>query len=308
MRIEILSSGAGLVEEWWDLWRRDPDATVFQSPAWLLPWRRQFDEGETRILAIRSEGRLVGLLPLFHLEDRFLPWGAGTTDWLDGLFDPELPAEDLARGLAEIAAPIDLFQLRFNSRLLEAPLPGDWTERRGLSEACPEIPLPARLPSKMKRNLRYYGSRAVGAGVAEPERGGPELFEDLVELHGRRWRERDEPGVLSDPRVLAFHREALPLLEQAGLLRLYALRRDGRDGRAVAAIYVLGSKQKAFSYLIGFDPTLEMLGLGTILIGHAIAEAEREGDRTFDFLRGREAYKYLWGAADQPSHSRFLSP
>ena len=27
-----------LAPEWWELWRRCPAATPFQSRAWLLPW------------------------------------------------------------------------------------------------------------------------------------------------------------------------------------------------------------------------------------------------------------------------------
>jgi CelD/BcsL family acetyltransferase involved in cellulose biosynthesis len=28
----------------------------------------------------------------------------------------------------------------------------------------------------------------------------------------------------------------------------------------------------------------------------------------FDFLRGREPYKYAWGAVDRPCHARRLTP
>ena len=44
------------------------------------------------------------------------------------------------------------------------------------------------------------------------------------------------------------------------------------------------------------------------MIGHAIAAARAEGLRSFDFLRGGEAYKYAWGAVDEPAAGRRLSP
>ncbi|WP_230530903.1 GNAT family N-acetyltransferase [Microvirga roseola] len=305
MKVDILSDPAGLEEEWWDLWHRDPAASAFQSPAWLVPWRGQFSEGESRILALRDQGRLMGLLPLFRREGRLLPWGAGTSDRLDGIFDPELELAQVSRGLAELGEPLDLFQLRSGSLLLEAKLPDGWTETRGHSEPCVEMTLPAELPRNMAQNLRYYRRRADRTGIAEAERAGPDILDELVELHTRRWLSREEPGVLADPRVLAWHREALPALQAAGLLRLYALR---LHGRIVAALYVLLSKQRACYYIGGFDPDFERLGLGTVLVGHAIAEAEREEGRVFDFLRGQEPYKYRWGAADTPTFARILHP
>src|SRR5918997_6592847 len=83
---------ASLEPEWWDLWRRAPSATPFQSPAWLIPWWRHFHPGELRTVAARRDGRLVGLAP-FYLEDgpygrRLLPVGISLSDYHDVLLDP----------------------------------------------------------------------------------------------------------------------------------------------------------------------------------------------------------------------------
>jgi CelD/BcsL family acetyltransferase involved in cellulose biosynthesis len=75
-----------------------------------------------------------------------------------------------------------------------------------------------------------------------------------------------------------------------------------------AALCVLCAKGRVFYYIGGFDPDHEALGLGTVLVGHAIAEAEAEGCCSFDFLRGQESYKYRWGAVDRPSYARRLVP
>jgi CelD/BcsL family acetyltransferase involved in cellulose biosynthesis len=89
------------------------------------------------------------------------------------------------------------------------------------------------------------------------------------------------------------------------LLRLYAL---ALGGRAVAVLYGLAGPGTVYYYLGGYEPGLDGLGLGTILIGHAIAEAERAGATQFDFLRGQESYKYHWGGIDRPSFARLLTP
>ena len=68
MRIEHIDSDDGLaalLPGWTALWHRIPGATPFQSPGWLIPWWRHIGEGQLWTLACRSEGRLVGLAPLY---------------------------------------------------------------------------------------------------------------------------------------------------------------------------------------------------------------------------------------------------
>jgi CelD/BcsL family acetyltransferase involved in cellulose biosynthesis len=127
----------------------------------------------------------------------------------------------------------------------------------------------------------------------------------LADLHSRRWNGRNEPGIFADPRMADWLREACLALEEAGLLRLYLMKSSAGPA---AALCVFGAKGRSFYYIGGFDPDRAALGLGTLLVGHAIGEAEREGHRSFDFLRGSEPYKYRWGAVDQPSGARYLSP
>ena len=104
--------------------------------------------------------------------------------------------------------------------------------------------------------------------------------------------------MLRDPAVLAWHAETMPRLEAAGILRLYGL---AMGDRMIGVLYAICAKQRTYYYLSGIDPEFRSLGLGTILIGHAIDEARREGCLGFDFLRGREPYKYHWGGVDVPS-------
>ncbi len=127
-------------------------------------------------------------------------------------------------------------------------------------------------------------------------RGELVLFDHLIRLHEQRWHELGEPGALADPRVRAFHAAALPRLAEAGLLRLRAL----RFGDAiVAATYALRAASGWCFYLSGFDAGHAFESPGTILLGAMIEEAAAEGATELHFLRGAEAYKYAWGAADR---------
>jgi len=81
-----------------------------------------------------------------------------------------------------------------------------------------------------------------------------------------------------------------------GALRMYALR--VRD-QFIAAFYGFRQGDRTYYYLSGFDPDFRQYSPGALLVAHAITEAIRERAKEFDFLRGREDYKYRWGAVDQ---------
>lgn len=316
--------------EWSSLWARCPTSTPFQSPEWLIPWWRHIGEGQLWGLAFRSAGQLVGLVPLYiyqrpgaSIRELFL-LGIGTTDYLDVLLDPEHEQacfEALVTHLGQQSHRWDVAdfqQLRPDSPLLRLSAPEGWADRVNPHSACPVLPLPAKVealeetvPKRMLHNLRYYSRRAERLGQIKFESATldnlDELFEALLRLHRVRWSTRGEPGVLSSPNVQQAHRESLPGLLRIGALRLYALR---LDQRIVACFYGFADRdrpgKRVYYYLGGFDPELEELSLGSLLIGHAIREAIEVGAEAFDFLRGAERYKYLWGAQDCDTYRRNL--
>jgi CelD/BcsL family acetyltransferase involved in cellulose biosynthesis len=321
--IEEISTAAGLEAlqvEWLALWDGTAAATPFQSPAWLLPWWRWFGNDELLTLALRSRGCLVGLVPLYVHRDgdlrKLLPLGIGVSDYLDPLLEPH-HADAVLRRLARRADRfdrIDLENLRLGSPLLEANAPGGWRARAHAGEPCPVLALPeagAPLAKAVPRlaKLPYYLRRAERLGAANLELASAdtlaEFLDALFELHGARWQGRGERGVLADPTVRAFHREAAESLLALGRLRLHGLR---VGGRLVAVFHGFADRSRLHAYLGGFDPTVPHPGLGALMIGHAVQAAAREGLRELHFLRGREAYKYAWGATDRPSWGRRLDP
>ena len=312
---------AALRPEWAALHRR-AGTSPFQSPEWLLPWWRSFGTGELRAAALRSEdGALAGLLPLYVLREaggaKLLPVGVGVSDFLDALVEPGLPDAASALlsaaldGMAGRVSACDLPDMPPAAHLLAAAVPDGWAGRTGVGTPCPVLPLAgglrARAPARMLRKWRMAMHRADRAGgwSVEPARADTlmPIFGALVALHGGRWATRGEAGVLADPDVREFHRAALPGLMQAGLLRLQALR---IGGEIAAVTYALLGPGRIFFYLSGFDPDRAFESPGTILLGAMLAEAAAEGREQAEFLRGAEAYKYAWGAADRFNHFRRL--
>jgi CelD/BcsL family acetyltransferase involved in cellulose biosynthesis len=309
-----------LAPAWWDLWRRTPAATPFQSPAWLIPWWRRFAPGDLFTTAAYRCGRLIGLAP-FYIEDgahgrRILPVGISLSDYLDVLLDPH----DAEAGHALVQAALRenaswdawcLEELRPEAAALRLRVPLACTEELIQQSACPVLTLEGSqnltniLPKTKRRKINMARNRAARRGSVTIEQAdaatvGPAL-DHLFRLHGARWESRGEAGVLADNPVQNFQRDAAPALQAEGLLRLYVL----RIGDAVAAVYYgLAHNGEAYAYLTGFDPAYEFESPGTIIVAHAIEQALAESARAFHFLRGQEPYKYEWGAVDRWNRRR----
>lgn len=303
-----------LEPEWWTLWQSAPSATPFQSPAWLIPWWQAFAPGELCVVTARRNGRLVGLAPLYiesgPLGRRVLPLGLSTSDYLDVLLDEPLAdaaGAALCRHLCRSAGAWEEWELADlppRAAALGLPCPAGCSESRERSTACMVLALPgtgdelaAALPRRQRRNINMAHNRAERRGtvaILEAERANlVPLLGELVRLHRERWSLRNEPGVLADPRVIQFHEMTARRLLNARLLRLYAV----RIGDRIAGVYYgFQHRERAYAYLMGFDPEFAYVSPGTILLAHALGRAIREGARELDFLRGEEPYKFGWGA------------
>ena len=327
IRAEIIADAetlAALVPEWWALWRRIPSALPFLSPAWLIPWWRHFAPGRLFTLAARSEGRLAALAPAYietgPLGRRVLPLGISLSDHLDILVDPHWFEAGLA-GLSEAAisrrGEWDVFELENllpDATALRLPIPEGCREEIHEQDSCPVLMVPAGrpellplLPLKKRRNVRLARNRCARRGSLRIEcadaASAQQHLVQLERLHGARWDWKAEPGVLASPAVRAFQREAVPQLASAGMLRLYTL---SIGDTVVAAYYGLTHGERTYAYLTGFDPAFDSESPLTVLLAHAFQSALAEDCREIDMLRGREPYKYQWGAVDRRNVKRSI--
>jgi CelD/BcsL family acetyltransferase involved in cellulose biosynthesis/glycosyltransferase involved in cell wall biosynthesis len=323
--LDGLAALAGLEREWSDLADRDPRASTFQRPEWLLPYCGAFGVQSPWAVAAWCGDRLAALAPLVvYREGRrrvATLLGGGRSDWQDVLVDPQLAPDGASVLLDRIAERRD----RYDAVLLER-LPADgWLSRSGVpaglrcaaqqdDEPCPVLALPEsgedlarRMAPHLLESVRYGRRRLARTGATEVVRAIPgELDRHLAalfELHAARWSARGQPGVLSDERVRRFHADTTRALAAAGRLRGYRL----VVGGAVAAVWHgFEERGRVFYYLGGFDPAFRAASPGAVLLAHAAADGIRRGARELDLLRGREPYKYEWGAVDRPALRRVL--
>jgi CelD/BcsL family acetyltransferase involved in cellulose biosynthesis len=306
-----------LAPEWSALWERCPTATTFQRPEWLLPWLHLFRPDSLWTVEIRRGGQLVGLVPLFLDEESLYPIGAGITDYLDALFDETQTASAIDAFYTLLCerrgewSSLDFEQLRPLSPLFSATAFEGLVIETVEENASPVLTLPENgdlrevMSTGHLKNLRYARRQMERAGKVEwvlADRGTlDELLDALFRTHAARWGMRGEEGMLMGDEIQSFHREvALGLLDR-GVLRLYGLR---FDSRLVGALESFFERDSAYFYLHGFEPAVARFSPGIQLVGHFIDDAVDHGIRRIDFLRGREEYKYRWGAKDVPAYRR----
>lgn len=314
-RIEDVS-----LEEWDSVLARSFRHSPFLSRCFLIPWAKTFAAGRPlRIARWEREGRAEGFLFLYR---RASPDGweflggeqvsdsldAVVTSGLEGAFWAELL--DSRRDLLA-DGPLHLPNLVEGSPSL-ALLPGI-CRVRGISyvaeemDRSPYIPLPrsfedylGRLGKKERHELRRKLRRASEAepllsfrvvGTAEElSRDFPSFLELLRRSHPDKRR-------FMDDRMAVFFREVAEGFLSAGRLRLAFLRGAGGD---LASAFQIEHDGALLLYNSGFDPEAAGgMSPGMVLLTRCVEDAIRRGFREYDFLRGRERYKYDLGGRDR---------
>jgi CelD/BcsL family acetyltransferase involved in cellulose biosynthesis len=314
--------------EWEGLHAAQARPSPFLSPRFLLPWRRAFGEGcEVRVARFASPGRPAdALLFLCRCGDggwTFLG-GEQVADYLDALVAPgrEVPfwREFLSRGVPVLGGgPLRLPGLVNGTPALSV-IPrvcGELGVPCAVEEMdrAPFIALPGtfdgyleRLGGKERHELRRKMRRAAELlpGLSyRVTRTPEELARDLpsfVDLHRRSHPEKER---FMDDRMASFFREVAEGFLAEGSLRLAFLSFEGGDA---ASAFQFRDKGSLLLYNSGYDPAHRAANPGLVLIARCIEDAGAEGAQEYDFLRGKERYKYGLGGVDRVVHLLTVSP
>lgn len=294
-----------IVPAWGALCDRAPDATPFARPEWLLAWVRAFAPRELAVLVARRGERIAAIAPWFVFGDapeRTLALlGAGPSDYCDAIADPA--DRDRARAwieehLAGASSRVDrvVVDAVSHGSLAHAiaPPPG-FVAREEEQDPCPALALGGdAVPAKQWTHFRKARRRAEPIGrvalrLAEPgerARVVARMIELVCARHADAMARR--LALLVDGASSAF--------AARGALRLFVLSIGGDD-----AAYLLGFEEKRalYCYWQAWDERFARTSPGMLLVGEVIARATKDGLAAIDMLRGREAYKYAWGAVDK---------
>jgi CelD/BcsL family acetyltransferase involved in cellulose biosynthesis len=289
MIVERVDSFAALRAEWGAV----PVRSLFATWDWHDAWWRHFGAGhELDLHAVRTDGVLVGVLPLYRSRlgplrvvrftgrpqaDEQGPVGAaGAAELLEALAGIE---HDVFLGEQLPGAegwPRLLAGRRF--RLESAPVirqPGGW----GAYLASRSANFRQQL-SRRERRLRQCHD-VVFRLAADPGSLAHDL-DTLFALHRLRWGEKS--GFTPE----LFHREIARMALDTGRLRLWFLELDGVPA---AAWYGFRVGDVESYYQGGRDRAYDDVSAGLVLLAHTVREALDDGVSEYRLLRGDEAYK-----------------
>jgi CelD/BcsL family acetyltransferase involved in cellulose biosynthesis len=326
---EIVSDVArwdAIAPEWDALFERCPHAAVPITSAWMRTWWDVYgatygaDDRSLRILCVRRDGELIGVLALYLRRARGVPGvrslyllSSGeaeieetNAEYLDMLCRPE----DRAQCVAAVCEALgglawDRVVLRFlpaSSPLRElgelAILPGDVTILD--SGICPIADLEGgfeaylqRLSSKTRYRMRRSLREAEGGNVVfrvADDATREAMFDDLCMLHQQHWEQRGKPGCFAAERFVEFHRRLIRLWGSGGRALLSGV--YAADG-PLAMLYGFVEHGEYHSYQAGLRresvPGVHSPGVfaNLMLMQHLCDR----GVRVFDFLGGRSHYK-----------------
>jgi CelD/BcsL family acetyltransferase involved in cellulose biosynthesis len=300
---------APLEEGWRDLVAATPGSSYFTTPDWVLAsWEAlTADSRNTAEVATWTgrDGRVEAVIPLVRSKDRLHPripvpvacWtllGAGRDAADHGLLlaTPQR-REEVRVWLRERVGGSSLWLPALDPESDTGLLPPG-TRRIGRT-TCPRLSVSPAVPVGsvgFRRHVRRRERQLARCGISFRWVGPPDMTADLLDAVLRLHRQRqDHKGAVTafGPDRRGFH---LRLQARAETGRGPAALVAERDGIPVGAVYGF-LWQNVFAYYNGgWDPAYARLSLGTVLMHRVIDTVTEAEVRTFDFLRGDEAYKY----------------
>lgn len=291
----------------------------FLSRQFLIPWARAFAAGRlVRIGRWESGGHARGFVFLCRRADsggwEFMG-GEDVADSLDAAVTKGAEGEFWNAFLSSSRELLAEGPLSFPNLVAGAPalaaLPRlcdalGYALTVEETDRSPFVPLPLSYKSylealgkkerhELRRKVRRAGEALPGLSfrvVATRE----ELSRDFPSFVGLHRKSHAGKRDFMDDRMEGFFREAAEAFLDAGWLRLAFLSSGSRD---VAAAFQLAWRGALLLYNSGYDPEKRDASPGVVLVARCIEDAIRLGMREYDFLRGRERYKYDLGGRDR---------
>jgi CelD/BcsL family acetyltransferase involved in cellulose biosynthesis len=308
-RIERHSSFAGLADEWSELADRT-GVPPFLHPGWFEAWWESFGDGELCILTLRRDDRLAGVLPLVRRKGMLF----SLTNWFSQMFGPIAEDEPASRALfagalAESPRRLQLSFLPENSSLevLREVANGYRLSTRNLVDAL-YVETDGDWDSYLagrSRNLRHGVERLrrrlqeQGELTLELVDGSEDLEAHLDrgwELEASGWKAQQGTAVGASPDARRFFAQ---LSEWAVRSRCLLLAFLCLDGRAIAFTYCFEAGGRTYALKSGIDESLARLGPGSVLTAELIERAFKLGLQSYEFLKGRHAYKLRWATGER---------
>jgi CelD/BcsL family acetyltransferase involved in cellulose biosynthesis len=306
LSIVVAEEISGPAAEWDALCDR-LDVSPSLRPGWFSAWWEGFGSGQLELLLARRGNQLTGVMPLVRTRSTL----ASPTNWHSPEFAPVADDKAVERALIEEALSrtprrLELSFVPDNSvveRLSGTATQMGWRVIVRLMERSPYLELEGdweeferRLPSKRRTDLRRRKRRLeeLGSYRFDCEDGSERLAElvaEGIEVEAAGWEGRHGTAIAAEPSTRRFYEQIAAWAGEAGYLRLFFLRIDGKP---IAFAFCLVDSQTLEVLKIGFDPSYARFAPGLLLTREMVAYAFGENLRTYDFLGTAEPYKLIW--------------
>jgi CelD/BcsL family acetyltransferase involved in cellulose biosynthesis len=323
------SKFASLQAEWDELYDSCPSATPFQSWEWLYSWWEAYEEAyDLRLITLRQEGILVGLLPLMVRRwpslgrllliggDKMTLYSDVMTPYKDILIREgweEPVAQAGARALKELdgwsvadlqelmpdAAAWGLFR-NWDGPKTSVPIT-DYVLMRAYS-SWEELlsSLSRKLRKTARRTLRRMEEDGLRCQPATPEDAG-RAARTLVDLHRELWRGRRIAPEHLTPRYEAFMEAAARRMSERGIGRISEFRRD--DGEVLVSQFLVFDKDFVGVYVTGAsDEASRRYQFETLSNWDALEVARGKSSQYVSFMDGATPDKLRWASEVVSSH------
>ena len=320
----IIQAEADFLElrpQWNSLASTCVSATTFLTHDWLYAWWSAYQpNARLAIILVEDRKETVGIAPMMLMRQgklgrlfrrlRFIGDGTSETDHMNFLLDGRDPVGIFATLLSVIdTLPWDIghfTQLPENSpntaQLIRHAAERGWLVTQ-TQIPCPMRALPTTyeallktLPSRLRTSIR--SARRELAARYTVEFGQVTCTEELDEAlaslyrnHAGRWQARAERGVFVDPRKRDFYSRLSPRLLEAGALRFFHLK---LDGKTVAQQFCFEHNGTVMLLQEGFDSEFAKLNVGNVLRAMVFEWLIENGAQHYDFLAGTSRHKQSW--------------
>lgn len=317
--------------EWNALLRRSWFDTIFLTWEWQTIWWRYLGtcRGPLYLLAMRRDGRLVAILPLYlgtvdGIRTLQVVGCVEVSDYLDLIIEAGQEEAVYAAFLAWLSSPSappwEVLELcnqpaasPVHTRFPEMAAAAGWQARVYQDDVCPVITLPrpgegedgwelylSRLDKKERHEIRRKLRRIEREAPAAQVRmvcGGPELTEAVESFITLHRLSRPDKHAFMTAEMQAYFRALAAVLAECGWLQLSFL---DIGGKPAASYFCFGYRNEILVYNSGYDAAASpQLSPGWVLLARLIQQAIADGRSRFDFLQGSEDYKHRFGGVDE---------
>jgi CelD/BcsL family acetyltransferase involved in cellulose biosynthesis len=321
MEVSVRRDDAALTDlsgEWLTLWRKDPAASVFQTPQYArAAWETELGADQSlAVIEMRRDGVLAGLATTSVDADgtlRFLG-NKEVTDYLGPVCAPsdrDVVADALVSAAEELEwSSAELFGLPADSGWPEALARAAKSAGYALEEiqqdVCPRIAplgtyeeylasLDGKLRHEIRRKARRLEREAGPYSIRTSDRST--LDADLETFYEMHRSSTGPKGRFMHEDVAVLFSRIARAFDEEGWLRLTWLEHEGEP---LAGTFSFAAKKTWSVYNSAYDHTKGELAPGMVLMAETIRLAAEAGCGVFDMLRGAEPYKYRFGAVDLP--------